>query len=155
MITTHLWRSRNSWYSSTGFMSCMLFSIRRWISWNEFDVRSLYWDASCKMLFLQNGFLTIFNLVWMKTYADKCHQHIWLVSQFYQTTTNSSCIDCWCSNSPGKRIVRKSDSTSDASLINKTYSLCAKCSFRHAFWYLSRTSSNFRPPRPAMYMKTE
>lgn len=67
----------------------------------------------------------------------------------HQTMMNSSCIDCWCSSRPGSRIVRKSCSISDASLINSTYSLCAKCNFRHAFWYLSRTSSNFRPPRPA------
>lgn len=67
----------------------------------------------------------------------------------YQTTMKSSWTDCWCSNKPGNKIVRKSTSTSDASLISNTYSLCAKWSFRHAFWYLSRTSSNFRPPRPA------
>lgn len=67
----------------------------------------------------------------------------------YQAETKYSCTDCWCSKSPGRSTVLKSFSNSAASHNRSTYSLCVRWSFRHAFWYLSLTSSNFRPPRPA------
>lgn len=75
----------------------------------------------------------------------------WLASCkiFFHSNIKLSCTDCWCSNRPGNNMVRKSFSTSMASVIDKTYSLWVKCNLRQAFWYLSRTSSNLRPPRPA------
>lgn len=76
----------------------------------------------------------------------------WLVSCsiFFHSSMKLSCTDCWCSNRPGSNTVRKSFSTSTASVMESTYSLWVRCSLRQAFWYLSRTSSNFRPPRPAI-----
>lgn len=70
----------------------------------------------------------------------------------FHVVMKSSCCCCWCSSRPGSRIVRKSFSISAASLSSSTYSLWARCSLRQAFWYLSRTSSSLRPPRPAEWM---
>lgn len=142
----YLCLSVNSRYSSGGFIFCKLKSILFWISLNVSAVKSQYCDASCMIFFLmvqsnkENRNMVIEMMhVQMCIYSKDTHQII----------MKSSWIDCWCSRRPGNRIVRKSTSISDASLINSTYSLCARCNFRQAFWYLSRTSSNLRPPRPA------
>ena len=67
----------------------------------------------------------------------------------HHATTKLSWMACWASRRPGSRTVRKSCSNSVASLSRRTYSLWVRCSLRQAFWHLSRTSSTFRPPRPA------
>lgn len=55
---------------------------------------------------------------------------------------------CCCSSKYGNKIELKSLRVSWASVISRTYSLCTWWSFRQAFWYFSRTSSNFLPLWP-------
>lgn len=136
--------SVKSLYSSAGFIRSRLSSIFFWISLNFSDVKSEYWTTSQRTCLLEIIVTNIKQKRWkiVRNYHRRKHS-------IYQAKMKVSWTDCWCSNNPGSNTVRKSFSNSAASHNNKTYSLWVKCSFLHAFWYLSLTSSSFRPPRPA------
>ena len=53
-------------------------------------------------------------------------------STIFHLSVASSCTACWCSSSPGRRMVRMSRSNSAASHSSSTYSLCTRCSLRLA-----------------------
>lgn len=83
-------------------------------------------------------FATICNL---RTYLN-----VICIESHHEDAVASPCRLCW-SNRAGSDAVLRARSHSVASANSNTYSLCALCNLRHAFPYLSRVSSNLRPPR--------